>query len=222
MKSELFHRLITMSSTTEFVAVGGDGRVQAANGAFVRHVEPGGDDVTGRSISDFLITPDADRVQGWLTGSAPPSEPVRLNFLGADEAPYTLRCVVARNGESLQVAGEPEAGSDGSTVGDMMRLNNELATMARERVRRQRELERTRRELKTALDELQSSYWHLQKIREVLPVCMRCGKVETDEAQWQTLVEYLMESEILMSHGYCPRCTEVVFRESGLEEPHQE
>lgn len=213
MHAELLDRFIAMSSTTEFAMADGDGRVQAANAAFIRHVGGGSDGVVGRSLQGYLTASDGIRFARWVTGDAPPAEPVRLNFVGADGMPYTLRCVVDRKAGSVRVAGEPEADGERNAAGELMRLNNELATVAREGNRRQRELEATRRELNDALEKLQSSYWHLQKLQEVLPLCMRCGRVKTDEARWQTLVEYLMENDILVSHAYCPSCTEVVVEE---------
>lgn len=223
MNVELLDRFIAMSSTTQFVVAGEDGRIQAANPAFVRDAGNGADEVVGRSFYDYLTAADATRVERWLAdGAPPPKEPVRLNFVRVDGAPYTLRCVVDREGESLRVAGEPEESSDRNAADELMSLNNELATMARERVRRQRELERTQRELQDVLDKLQSSFWHLEKMQEVLPLCMRCGKVKTDEARWQTLVEYLKENEILLSHAYCPTCTDLVVQEHGVEDAPQE
>lgn len=219
---ELLDRFIAMSSSTDFVVADGDGRVRAANAAFMLHVGGGADEVLGRSLHEYLTASDATRIEGWLTSGEPPGEPVRLNFLGVDGVPYTLRCVVDFREGSLRVAGELDAGGERNVAGELMRLNNELATMAREQARRQRELERTRRELNDALEKLQSSYWHLQKLQEVLPLCMRCGKVKTDEGQWQTLVEYLKENEILLSHAYCPTCTEAVFQEYGLTMDPQE
>lgn len=210
-------RFIATSSTTECVVAGEDGTVLAANAAFAEHVGGSAEEVAGRSIYDHLTAPDVERVERWLTGGTPPTEPVRLNFVGEEGAAYTLRCLVDRTGEGLRLLGEPEAGRDLKASDDLMRLNNELATMAREEVRRQRELERTRRKLEDALDELRKSYWHLQKIQEVLPLCMRCGKVKTDEAHWQTVVEYMQENEIFLSHGYCPSCSDVVLREYGVE-----
>lgn len=222
MNVQLFDRFIAMSSTTQFVVAGGDGRIQAANPAFVRRAGGGADDVVGRSLYAYLTAADGTRVERWLTAGAAPADPLRLNFVGVDGTPYTLRCVVDHGEGSLRVAGELEEDSERNAAGELMRLNNELATMARERVRRQRELERTQQELKDALEKLQSSFWHLQKMQEVLPLCMRCGKVKTDEARWQTLVEYLKENEILLSHAYCPTCTDVVVQEHGVEDAPQE
>ena len=44
--------------------------------------------------------------------------------------------------QAVQIVGEPEPEEDGLSSSELIRLNNELATMARERGRRERELER--------------------------------------------------------------------------------
>jgi hypothetical protein len=41
------------------------------------------------------------------------------------------------------------------------------------------------------LQEFEISWWYLEKIQEVLPICMFFGKVKTGEAQWQDVVGYL-------------------------------
>jgi hypothetical protein len=87
-------------------------------------------------------------------------------------------------------------------------LNNRLAVETRENARKAKELERLNGKLQRTLEELDSMYWHLRKIQEVLPICLECGKVKTDERNWQTLVEYLKANSHFLSHGYCPDCYE--------------
>lgn len=64
--------------------------------------------------------------------------------------------------------------------------------------------------LKTAHERLQNSFWHLEKIQEVLPICMACGKVKTSEASWEEVIQYLKNNSKFLSHGYCPDCLERV------------
>jgi hypothetical protein len=60
------------------------------------------------------------------------------------------------------------------------------------------------------LAELNQSHWHLRKIQETLPICMFCGKVETGEAQWQEVVEYLKANSLFLSHGCCRDCAHLM------------
>ena len=68
------------------------------------------------------------------------------------------------------------------------------------------ELEATKARLEEALADLKSSYWHLKKIQEVLPVCMECGAVRTGTGSWQPVLDYLRTNNLVLSHGYCPDC----------------
>jgi hypothetical protein len=177
--------------------------------------------VTGAPVTDFMTVSNAALVDGWLQRGDFPDDRVRLNFVSGSSAPFTLECLVEQEPEGWRIVGEPDVRGDRGVVEEMVQLNNELATMARERARRERELERTRQRLQAALDELETSYWHLKKIQEVLPLCMRCGRVKTDEAEWQSVVEYLKANEIFLSHGYCPPCSTAVLQEFGLDEEPQ-
>jgi tetratricopeptide (TPR) repeat protein len=72
------------------------------------------------------------------------------------------------------------------------------------------ELHELKEKLEFALEELQTSYWHIRKIQEVLPVCVRCGMVKTGDAEWQDVIDYLKQNTLFLSHGYCPACSEKV------------
>jgi hypothetical protein len=111
--------------------------------------------------------------------------------------------------------GEPDVEEDRGVADQFLRLNNELSVVARESARRSRELAATRLDLERALSELESSYWHLRKIQENVPLCMRCGKIKTGDAQWQSLVDYLWSNVIFVSHGYCPTCVHTVMPEGS-------
>jgi hypothetical protein len=84
--------------------------------------------------------------------------------------------------------------------------------------RRKRELEHAREKLQEAYDELDSTYWHLKKIQEVLPICMECDKVKTADATWEKLADYLQRNSQFLSHGYCPQCGEKMREAYGLAE----
>ena len=60
--------------------------------------------------------------------------------------------------------------------------------------------------LKAAYKQLDTSFWHLRKIQEVLPICMGCRKVKTADASWEDVVSFLKNNSMFLSHGYCPDC----------------
>lgn len=214
---ELFDRVLDVAERLESVSVRPDGSIVDANAAFARHVKVERDRLIGRAIANFLTAGQMERFDGWIGDSPPPDDPVRVNFAAVDGTPFTLRCVVERSGERLRLVGEGEAEAEGAALDELMRLNNELATMARERARRERELERTRDELEKTLEELRTSYWHLQKIQEALPICMGCERIKSGDAPWSTVTDYLKENRIFLSHGYCPECAAEYERRHGLE-----
>jgi heme-degrading monooxygenase HmoA len=135
-----------------------------------------------------------------------------LNFVDADHCPFTLVCRLDVRPDGFLLMGEPPLQSNDTTQEEMLRLNNELAVLSRENVRRGRELER-------AMEELKTTTWHLKKIQEVLPICMDCGKVKTS-AKWEDVLSYLKENAPFLSHGYCPDCLERQM--SQLKLPAQE
>ncbi len=215
---DMLDRLLESSDTISAVTIDPGGRVRAINAAFARLSDLPREDVIGEPVTGLLTDSDVAIFERWLQDDTVPDDRVRLNFVGASSAPFTLDCLVAREGGGWRIVGEPDGRGDHSVVEELMQLNNEFATMARERARRERELERTRQRLQAALDDLETSYWHLKKIQEVLPLCMRCGKVKTTEAEWQSVVEYLKANKIFLSHGYCPPCSEAVMADLGLED----
>jgi hypothetical protein len=175
-------------------------------------------ELAGRSVADFLTAADSTMVLGWAAGDDLPLAARLVNFVTTSDETYTIRCVVGRLNDRLVVIGEAaEASADGITQ-ELMRVNNEFATLSRELARKGRQLERAHRELSTTLEDLETSYWHLRKIQEVMPVCMGCGQVKTDGSRWESVVDYLRSNKIFLSHGYCPPCAEGVAREFGLDD----
>jgi PAS domain-containing protein len=208
----LIERLARGFSSIAYLEIGADGAVLHANETFCRRVGVAREEVEEREVATLLTAPDARTVLAWAAGAAPPADAVLLNFVGPEDAPFTLRCVVGRRGDRLVVVGEPDWEGEHAAAEKLLRLNNAFATMARELARKTRELERARAELATTLAELKASHWHLQKIQEVLPVCMACGKVKGVAARWESVAEYLRSNEILVSHGFCPECHAAAMR----------
>ncbi|MCA1592045.1 MAG: hypothetical protein LC754_05225, partial [Acidobacteria bacterium] len=68
------------------------------------------------------------------------------------------------------------------------------------------ELAEANRKLQGTLDELHRTHWHLRKIAEVLPMCAECGRVKPGDGEWASVVDYLRENSLFLSHGCCPEC----------------
>lgn len=200
-----------------FVEVRPDGTVAGANAAFARRADTTVDRLVDTPLASYLPGEGGGVVRKWLNGAPLPLDRTPVNFVARGGELFTLLCLLERSDGRLRLLGESDVEEDRSTASELMSLNNELATMARERARRERELERIRGKLQAALDDLKTSYWHLRKIQEFLPICMECGKFKAEGAEWQTLAEYLKANEILLSHGYCPACAETYAERYGLD-----
>lgn len=218
---ELLRRFIDSSRTVEVFLVDEDGRVVTANPAFRKHVGLEGVKGPYGSIDELLLDPGILRFQTWIRDGELPTDPVRMTFRDHRGAPYAMSCLLQRRDGRLQVIAEPDTAGEQGAADRMVQLNNELVTIARERARQKREMERTRDKLSAALEDLRNSYWHLQKIQEVLPLCMRCGRVKTSEATWQSVIDYLKENAIFLSHGYCPGCSREVEKEFDAYDGHR-
>lgn len=62
--------------------------------------------------------------------------------------------------------------------------------------------------LQSALDAVRRSELHIRKLEGILPICMGCKSVRTDDDErWVPLDRYLATKEgVSLSHGYCPTC----------------
>lgn len=70
-------------------------------------------------------------------------------------------------------------------------------------------------ELRTALEELGRTQLHIRKLEGILPICLSCKSVRSDDdREWVALDRYLSRSKaISLSHTYCPDCTEDVLKD---------
>ena len=64
-------------------------------------------------------------------------------------------------------------------------------------------------ELCNRLQDLEHALDHVKKLQGILPICMHCHKIRTDEESWERLEQYLLQhTEAKVSHGLCPECIE--------------
>ena len=76
-------------------------------------------------------------------------------------------------------------------------------------------------ELSAALEELGRSRLQIRKLEGILPICMTCKAVRSDDDRaWVPLDRYLTSSKaVSLSHTYCPNCTEDVLKQ--MEAPYK-
>jgi len=204
-------RFLARSRSLHWLRATFDGRIGAANPAFELLLEEPAGALAGQSLWDRMTQADAASTQAILKSEDPDSEgPVLLNFVDRGNTVHTLECQVEVHSESFVLVGEPVLEHDRALAKGLLELNNRWALLVRENEKNVKALAQAKEELEKALAELNQSHWHLRKIQETLPICMFCGKVETGEAQWQEVVEYLKANSLFLSHGCCPDCAHLM------------
>jgi outer membrane murein-binding lipoprotein Lpp len=170
-----------------------DGRLETC-AALVR-------ELVGSDGNATLESVFAEAEASWLRellGSRPAVTEERLLNLCAPNG--ERRSIVARVDAlpPLVVSGHFARADEDRLTDEVHRLNNEMAVLTRRYQQQARELE-------AALADRDRSYWHLEKIQEVLPVCMDCHTIKPG-SDWTNVVDYLAANEIALSHGLCPTC----------------
>jgi hypothetical protein len=55
--------------------------------------------------------------------------------------------------------------------------------------------------------ELQAALADVNKLQEILPICMYCKKIRDDQNYWQAVESYIANNtKTQFSHGICPSC----------------
>jgi len=74
-----------------------------------------------------------------------------------------------------------------------------------------------KKRLAEQVDELQEANKHVQRLQGLIPICMYCHKIRTDQQLWQQLEAYITEhSDAKFSHGVCPECARKHYPELNL------
>jgi DNA-binding response OmpR family regulator len=69
--------------------------------------------------------------------------------------------------------------------------------------------------LEAKVAELSNALSEVRTLRGLIPICMHCHRVRTEEDHWQKIEAYLEErSEAVMSHGLCGECLERFYPDS--------
>ncbi len=55
---------------------------------------------------------------------------------------------------------------------------------------------------------------HVKTLQGLLPICMHCHKIRSDEDSWSRLEHYLSaHADVKFSHGICPDCMEKMYKD---------
>lgn len=129
-------RYFERTRLVHLMRLGLDGTVLFANEAtgVLFGVSPG--DLIGTSAFDRLTEPDARRLRSVLAGEQAPEDPLLLNFCcDGNGDPTTLVCQVYATPQDCLVLAEPPYESDRDLQRQLLAVNQDLATLARERHR---------------------------------------------------------------------------------------
>src|SRR5664279_3423858 len=134
--------LLTASST---------GLITVCNQGLARSMKCEMADLCGRSVWPLLTEHDARLLQErTASGERKVGEKLLLNFVDASQSPYTLLCNLDVQPVGFVLLGEETKRQDDALRNELLQLNNELAVLMRENVRKKRELEAALKQLKQA------------------------------------------------------------------------
>ena len=72
------------------------------------------------------------------------------------------------------------------------------------------------------IEELQDALAQVKTLQGILPICMYCHKIRTDQESWERIESYISRhSDALFSHGLCPECLEKYYPEPEEDEGAQ-
>jgi phosphoserine phosphatase RsbU/P len=76
------------------------------------------------------------------------------------------------------------------------------------------------RQLQLKIDELSRAAKDIQELRGLLPICMFCKSIRSDDDYWQRVESYFQgNSSLRFTHGICPTCYDQRFTPSFKEMP---
>ncbi len=73
--------------------------------------------------------------------------------------------------------------------------------------------------LQDRLHEIEAALEHIKALQGIIPICMHCHKIRSDEESWERIESYIENhSEAEFSHGLCPTCLDKYYPEEEEEE----
>ena len=193
--AEALSSFFESSAILHAVEVDGEGIILDVNPLYATRLKVDRARLVGTPLAG-LICPE-DRSAAVALQSPPASATIR--FLDAEGVVVPLDVVAVPSVAGALLLGEPAEAVPYLVGDDLFAHANELAVQARERSRNARKLTR-------ALEAHESEHWHLQRDRDVLPICVGCSRIRTIDGHWETIQEFLNRSSDFLSHTWCEEC----------------
>ncbi len=141
-------------ASTQFVhliVAAADGTIRGCNPAMAALLKRPADQLVGKSVWQFLPEADAAalrrRIEGAERGQ---KERFLINVVDVHDEPFTLECLLDVQPDGFVLLGETPKRQEEGFRDEMVRLNNDLAVLTRENVRKSRELAKALADLKEA------------------------------------------------------------------------
>ncbi len=147
----LLARFINHGEGLYLIATAADGKILRVNHALARRTRRTVEELEGSSIFEHLTEADRVTVRARLEqGGRRLDEMALLNFVDSNQAPFSLICKIDVMPAGLVIIGEAPARKEEALQTELLELNNELAVLSRENVRKKRALEQALARLKDA------------------------------------------------------------------------
>ncbi len=102
----------------------------------------------------------------------------------------------------LEAAASPLTDAQGRSLGALLLIRD-----ITERKHAEQHLTELRNALAARVRELEEASAHIKTLQGIVPICMYCHKIRTDQESWQQLELYIQQhSDAQFSHGLCPDC----------------
>lgn len=189
-------RMIRESSSIHILILDAAGRITYASRAFGKAV---GQDPMGMALGALLTAGSAEALRCRMASAS--TERFLLQLEPRQEERQSLQAFLQPHGAGHIVVAEPPWDDHRAVQEHLLALNSELSVLSRENARQAIALEAAHRQLRDA-------HWHLKKMSDVLPMCMSCRSVRTEDGQWEDVSSFLVKHSDFISHGYCTRCAE--------------
>lgn len=150
-------------------------------------------ELRGRRVFEFMTRPDADRLSLWLSGGqALPDDVFVMNVVDSENIPHSLNCRISWLDDLLVLVGEPPQSDNLALQEELLQLNNQLAVLSRENIRKGRELAKALAELK----QTQAMLVHQEKMASL-------GQMTAGIAhEINTPIAYVMNNESILKRDF--------------------
>ena len=124
------------SQVIHFLIVEHDGTVRACSPAVAQSLKITEERLLGSCLWDYLTLADADGLKLRVQQNASAfRQPILVNFVDAEQIPYTLRCSLDIQPTHFTVLGEPTSSENQALQEQIRQLTNQLTVLARENAR---------------------------------------------------------------------------------------